>query len=168
VRNSGEFFCGYNLKLEYEPTADMVLADIKNLKAHNEIVFCGYGEPTYRFDTLVEIAKKLKPFGIPLRLNTNGQAELILGRDVSKELAELIDTISISLNAAGAEKYQKMCQSQFGEKAFAAIIEFAKKCKNAGANVVFSVVDVLSDDELSDAKKIAEEYGADFRIRSLI
>ena len=57
----------------------------------------------YRTDDilwLVDELKKQVPNLPPVRINTNGHANLFLGRDVTPELAGRIDTISISLNGS--------------------------------------------------------------------
>jgi TatD family-associated radical SAM protein len=168
VRNGLGDFNGYDLFLSREPSADEVLAAIDNPQNYREIVFCGYGEPSYRLDVLISVANVLKKHGVPLRLNTNGQAELILGREVADELSACIDTVSISLNATNAEAYQSLCNSEFGDRAFPAVLKFARSCKNAGMEVFLSVVDILSDEEIAEAKNIAEACGVEFKVRKLI
>ena len=44
------------------------------LAKYDEVVFCGYGEPTLRLDTLLEVAKGAKALwpAMPIRINTNG------------------------------------------------------------------------------------------------
>ena len=51
---------GYNLALDREPTAQEVWDSIDDVKKYEEIVFCGYGEPTLRLDVIKEVAKKIK------------------------------------------------------------------------------------------------------------
>ena len=72
-----------------------------------------------------------------------------------------IDKINISLNATDAVKYDKICHSVYGERAFDIMLDFAKKCVQAGGNVALSVVDVIGEDEIAKAKEIAEKYGVD-------
>ena len=70
------------LWLEREPSYDEVIAEFEkfNMDEYEEVVFCGFGEPTERLDALVEIAGVLKERGHTVRLNTNGQGNLINGR----------------------------------------------------------------------------------------
>ena len=77
------------------------------------------------------------------RINTNGQANLIHGRDVTDVVVDSCDVINVSLNQCSAKKYDEVCRSVYGEKAFDALLEFASLCKSKGGNVVFSVVDVI-------------------------
>ena len=99
---------GYNLKLDREPTAEEVWNSIDDCKKYDEIVFCGYGEPTLRLDTIKKVSKKIKEAGGKVRLNTNGHGNVINKRNILPELKGLIDSISISLNADTAEGYDRI------------------------------------------------------------
>lgn len=161
------------LWLECEPSVDEIKEDFKkrSLSDYNSIVFCGFGEPTERFDDMIEVARWLKEIEprIPIRINTNGQANLICGRDVTPELKGCIDRVSISLNAENAEKYQKLCVSRFGgEAAFEGLKSFAKSARKYVPEVVFSVVDIISPDEIEACRKIAAECGVSFRVREYV
>lgn len=63
------------LWLEHEPSVEEVIAEFEktDVAPYEEIVFCGFGEPTERLDALLEIAKYLKAhYDKPIRINTNG------------------------------------------------------------------------------------------------
>lgn len=168
VRNDGKNYDGYDLFLRREPAAGEVLSLVGDPLKYHEIVFCGYGEPTCRYDEMMVVARQLKIAGAKLRLNTNGQGDLIVGRDISGELAQCFDTVSISLNAVTSEKYQEICKSEYGNQAFDALIGFAARCARAGINVVMSVVDILPAEDIETARAIAKSCGAAFRLRELI
>lgn len=174
VRNNHDNVNGQdNLWLDREPTIEEIKEDFlkRDLSKYDSVVFCGYGEPTIRFDEMCEIARWLKEIApnLPIRLNTNGQANLIHNRDVTPQMKDLFDCVSISLNANNAEKYQKLCISDFGgEAAFEGLQEFACLAKKYVPNVVFSVVDIMPKDEIEDCRKIAEKCGVEFRVRSFI
>ncbi len=162
-----------NLWLDHEPTLEEIKADFmkRNLENYREVVFCGYGEPTMRFHDMIAIATWLKEQypSLPIRLNTNGQANLICGEDVTASMEGCIDSVSISLNAENAEKYQKLCNSEFGgDAAFHAVIQFGKLAKRYVPEVIFSVVDVMTEQEIAACRNIAEECGVKFRVRALI
>lgn len=162
---------GLDLWLEREPEADEVIADIKRFdpSKYREVVFCGYGEPTMRLEVLIEAAKFVKKtYGSAVRINTNGHANRIYGRDVTPELAGLVDTVSISLNAKNREEYEKLCRCDFSEEGFDEMIEFTKKCKEVIPHVVMSVVDVIPDEDIEECRKIAEGLGVVFRARENI
>lgn len=158
------------LWLEREPTVEEAIESLKSrdLSKYEEIVFCGFGEPTERFDDCVEIAKWLKEQGLRVRLNTNGQANLINNRDVTPQMKGLFDVVSISLNNKNAEEYQQVCHSEFGEKAFEELISFGAKCAKLGIETVFSVVDLLPAEDIAKCREIAEQSGAKLRVREYI
>ena len=130
-----------------------------------EIVFCGYGEPTCRMDVLTKVAVSLRDLGLPLRLNTNGLGSLINSRDIVPELADVLDSVSVSLNAENSVIYQKICQSIYGESAFNSVLDFIRNCKRTSLDVAASVVDVPEIDKEA-CKKLATSLGVILRIRS--
>jgi TatD DNase family protein len=155
---------GHFLHLEREPTAGEVLAAIGNPDSYDEIVFCGYGEPLLRLDLVREVATALKQRGCKIRINTDGQANLVYGRNILPELAGLIDTISVSLNAADAETYQNLCASPFGEAGFAGVCAFLAAAKEYIPLVIASAVTVPGLD-IDAVRRVAESLGVQFRER---
>lgn len=158
---------GYQLWLDRDPSAEEVIAAAGDISPYREVVFCGYGEPTCRLDTLLHVARNLHGRGVPLRLNTNGLGNLIAGRDILPELAGCIDVVSVSLNAADSEEYQRLCRPAFGERAFPAVLDFIRRAKEYIPRVVASVVPFEGLD-LEACRRLAGELGADFRIRQMI
>ena len=156
------------LWLDHEPTAEEVINSFENLDAAEEVVFCGYGEPMYRLGVMLEVAEYVKGKGKPTRVNTNGQAALILGEGVPEKLCGKLDTVNVSLNATTAKGYQELCHSEFGEKAFYAMLDFAKECKKYVPKVVFSIVDVVGEEEIARARDIAAAVGVDLRVRRYV
>ena len=168
VRNGKETFEGYALWLrEGEPTAEQVMAALGECDCE-EVVFCGFGEPTIKLDVLLKVAKEIKARGGVTRINTNGQANMIHKRDVTGELAACIDKINVSLNEATAEDYVKLCRPAFGEAAFAGLQDFAKKCAQRGIDTWFSVVDVIGEEKIGQCRRIARECGVALRVRAYI
>ena len=160
-----------DLWIKDEPSAETVVDILQRdyrLEDYGEVVFCGYGEPTYRFDAIEKICEYVHSKGGKTRLNTNGQANEILGEDITARISKCIDTINISLNATDAVKYDKICHSDYGERAFDIMLDFAKKCVDCGANVVLSVVDVIGKEEIDKAREIAKSGGAKLRVRELL
>lgn len=158
-----------SLWLDREPTAREVIEEFSkwDLSQFTEIVFCGFGEPTCALPVLLEVAKWLKTqTKLPIRVNTNGQGSLVAGQDIAAELAACVDTVSISLNHPDPESYQKLVRSQFGDRAFPGMIEFAKRCVEEGLHVVMTTVDTtISHEEENQCREICQEIGADYRIR---
>lgn len=169
IRNSHDTIDdGGNLWLEREPTREEILKDIldQDLKGFHELVFCGFGEPTYRLEDILWVAKEVKKdFPILIRINTNGHANLIHGRDVTPLFQGAIDIVSISLNAKNAQWYNELCRSEFGLKAFDGLLEFAQKVKPYVKTVVLTVVDIMSKPDIEECRKIAQGIGVEFRIR---
>lgn len=171
VRTTTDEGMGYDLWIDKEPTVEEMVEDIKAKKIENykELVLCGYGEPTERFDDMMEVVARIKnEYNVKVRLNTNGHANLIAQRDVTGKMAGLIDIVSISLNAPDAKKYNEICVCQYGEEGFYAMLDFAKKAKEHVDEVVLSVVDVMDKADIEKCGKIAEDLGVKFRVRELI
>lgn len=152
-----------------EPTAEEVIEEFKkwDVDSFDEIVFCGFGEPTEAFDVLKKVAEFIKSkYNKSIRLNTNGVGNLINKRNIAPELKGLIDTVSISLNNPDPEEYAKLVRSKYGVKSFQEMINFAKECKKYVPNVVMSTVDTtISHEEEKKCKEICDEVGAVYRIR---
>ena len=160
-----------DLWLTREPTAEEVIKDLKarDLTKYDSVVFCGYGEPTMRLDVLLEVGAWLKGnTSLPVRLNTNGHANLIYKKDVTEELSKVLDAVSVSLNTDTAEKYANICHPAFGEAAYEGLLDFAKKCKEKGIDAVLSVVDVIPKEEIENCRKIAQSVGVPLRVREYI
>ena len=168
VRNGKDAYYGNELWLTKEPTAKEVLDAIDYSKKYKEIVFCGFGEPTYRIDVLVEIAKELKKKGYFLRINTNGQGNLINKRDIVKDIKGLIDKVNVSLNAPNEDEYQSICFSIFGKEAFTELINFAISCKQNGIDTVLSIVDVIGEEKVKECKELASRVGVALYVRKFI
>lgn len=154
-----------------DPTLDEIKAEIDSFdfSPYKEVVFCGYGEPTEALDNLIETAKYLKEkYGLKIRVNSNGLSDLINGKETAKLLEGVVDCISISLNAPDAESYQRVNRSKFGEEAFPALLKFAADCKKYIPEIKFTVVDVITEDEIARCRKIADDMGIKLRIRSWI
>lgn len=165
TRESSPFVKGHDLRLEREPTAPEIIAAAGDVSGYDEVVFCGFGEPLLRWDVVREVARSLKSRGARVRINTNGQARLFLGRDILPEMAGVVDALSVSLNAPDAARYAKICRPDAGEAAYAAVREFIREAKAFVPSVTASVV-ALPGVDVEACRRIAEEeLGASFRIR---
>jgi TatD DNase family protein len=155
---------GHQLCLEREPSVDEVMAAIGDPSAYDEVVFCGYGEPLLRLDLVKKVAGFLKQQKITVRINTDGQANLVHGRNILPELAGLVDSISVSLNAPDAKSYQKICCSEFGEQGYAALKEFLVEAKKHIPSVTATAV-TLPGLDIDACRKVADELQVEFRER---
>lgn len=174
IRKNGDGAYGSDsLWLEREPTREEIIKSIfsHDLADFSELVFCGYGEPTYRLDDAVAVAREVKGryHDIKIRINTNGQSDLILDRDTAPDFAGAFDVVSISLNTPNREKYQSLCHSVYGEKSFDALLLFALRVKNYVPLVQLSAVkQTLSNEEIEICKNISESLGVTLRLRDYI
>lgn len=160
-----------SLWLEKEPTLEEIIDAFEkhNLEDYDQIVFCGYGEPLERLDTVVEICKWIKAKSqTPIRINTNGLADLIHKKETAPTLEGLVDSISISLNAPDVKSYLEIARPKFGEISFSHLLYFASECKKVIPQITFSVVDILSGEQIEGCKRLASEMGIALRVREMI
>jgi len=169
LRSNGEGVNpGESLWLEREPEIHEIKAALEEriLDEYDEIVFCGYGEPTERLEVLLDTAAFLKNrTDTPVRLNTNGLCDMINGKSVAPLFVGLIDVVSISLNAPSKERYTILCRPAYGEKSFDALLTFAAVCNEQKIAVGFTVVDVLQEDEINKCRELALGMGIPLRVR---
>lgn len=174
IRNNGDGAYGSDpLWLLREPTREEILESIfsHNILDFDELVFCGYGEPTYRLDDAVYVARSVKEKypDTRIRINTNGQSDLILGRNTAPDYEGAFDIVSISLNTPTREKYQALCHSVYGEDAFDALLTFAGNVKEYVPFVLLSAVkETLNSEEISLCEKICRDLGVTLRLRDYI
>ena len=157
------------LWLEREPTVEEVEQSLAawDLSEKEEVVFCGYGEPTERLPELLEVAAWLKTrSSIPIRINTNGLADLIWGEPTAPWLEGKIDAVSISLNAIDAEEYLRLTRSKFGIGSYDAMLKYTHECTKYVPTVMMTVVDQVTTPEGQEsARKICEKLGVNLRVR---
>lgn len=173
LRNFKRGVGGFSLKLAKEPTANQItgeLAAVLGMRNWDEVVFCGFGEPTERLDVLLLTARWVRQhYGKPIkiRVNTNGHGYVLnRGRDVAAELrAAGVDKVSVSLNAGDAETYGEICRPTF-EGAYEAVKEFFQKAKPV-LQVEATAVR-MPEVDLAKAKAVADCLGVEFRIREYI
>ncbi len=155
---------GHYLELEKEPSTREIIHAIGDPSNYREVVFCGFGEPLLRLDTVKEVAKWLKDQGARVRINTDGLANAVHGRNILPELEGLVDSISISLNADSSELYQKLCRPPF-EGAYEEVKKFISEAKRYIPDVTASVVGLPNVDVERCRRVAEEELGVKFRLR---
>ena len=176
------FFCikrykqgvgGFNLKLEQEPSIEQItgeLTEVLNLRAWDEVIFCGFGEPTERFDVLLSVTRWIKQhYGRPLkvRLNKNGHGYVLNpGIDVAGDLKSAgVDKVSVSLNAGDEETYLEICKPTF-PCAYEAVFDFVQKVK-AILEVEVTALR-MPEVDLAKVQAVADELGVKFRVREYL
>ncbi|MFH2203560.1 MAG: TatD family nuclease-associated radical SAM protein [Elusimicrobiota bacterium] len=158
---------GLDLSLGAEPTTEQIMMSLREQAPLSELVFCGYGESTYRMPELMEVSRTVRAeFKVPVRLNTIGLGSLINGRDISQDLAACLDAVSISLNTADPESWLRLHRPlpEFRKEGFAAVLDFTRACVRGGLRTVATAVDYPEND-LAAVEALAGELGAAFRLR---
>lgn len=165
VRFHSDYVKGHNLRLPDEPTEEELLHAIGDPSRYREVVFCGYGEPLLRLDTVKNVARWVKEKGGFVRINTNGHGNLIHGRNILPELKGIVDSVSVSLDAHDEETYNRICAPAFSN-AFPEVISFIRAAKEVVPLVQATVVEMEGVD-IEKCGKIAAELGVRLRVRKL-
>lgn len=172
IRNNADTISDNDsLWLEHEPDFDEIVAAFEafDKTGITEAVFCGYGEPMVRADMVVRTAEYIKKNSkLNIRLNSNGLVKLIHPNFDLNSLKGLIDSVSISLNAPDAKRYNEVTQPSFGERAFDVMLDFAKQMKNICGKVGFTVVDVITPDEIERCRALSQQLEIPLRVRSYV
>lgn len=152
-----------------EPSAAEAVAAIEaqgGVTRWREFVFCGYGEPMMRLDTLLEVAAWIKARGGRVRINTNGHSDLWNKTRTAPRLKGLVDTLSISLNAPTAAEYDRIVRPAWGERTFQALLDFARDAAAFVPETVFTIVDD-GEIDVPACEALATEHGVRLRVRTL-
>lgn len=166
AKNVSYIVKGHDLELAREPSAEELIQAVGDPKKYEEIVFCGFGEPLLRLDTVKAVAAELKKKGARVRIDTDGQANLIYNRNILPELGGLVDAISVSLNAENAAKYHRLCRSPFGEAGFQGILDFIREAKKVIPEVVATIVEMPGVDVEACRRLAEDELGVKFKRRA--
>lgn len=159
----------YDLSLDHKPTAKDVIDAIDvygDITQFNEVVFCGFGEPTLRLKELLTIAEYLKNKSAKVRLNTDGLANRVHKRNVLPQLAPYISAVSVSLNAQNAEVYAQHCRPALSGS-YGAMLEFLQQAPHYIADVTATAIDGLNGVDIQQCAALAARLGVKFRARQL-
>ena len=157
---------GYDLTMDHRPTAREIIDSVDNPAAYDEIVFCGYGEPTLRLKTLLEVARELKKHHALIRLNTDGLGNLVHKRNILPELSEVVDAVSISMNAQDEATYNRHCQPQL-PGSYEAMLDFVRLAPAYIKKVTASAIHGLDGVDIAACRARAAALGVNFRQREL-
>lgn len=158
--------CGYDLTMDHRPTSEEIIAAIDDPAKYDEIVFCGYGEPTLRLDVLLEVARYIKTHGGKVRINTDGLANLVHKRNTLPEMADCIDALSVSLNAQDQITYDHHCQPGL-PGSYAAVLAFLADAPHYIDDVSATALDGLEGVDIAACEALARERGVTFKKRTL-
>lgn len=156
----------FDLTLDHRPEIEEIISSIGDPADYEEIVFCGYGEPTLRLKILKEVAAWIKEYGGKVRVNTDGLANLANKRNVLPELEGLVDSLSVSMNAQNEEVYNRHCQPAL-PGSFDAMLDFLRKAPAYIPEVTATAIDGLEGVDIDACKKLADQCGVKFRRRYL-
>lgn len=157
---------GHSLKLQKEPDIEQIFQAMGHPEDYDEVVFCGYGEPTIRLELIKELARRMRAAGVKrVRLNTDGLASKVYGRNVAEELKGLVDAVSVSLNAPDAATYAGLCPSRYGADAYESVKQFIRDAKQHLPEVVATAVSVPGLDIEACRRVAEEELGVSFKAR---
>ena len=157
---------GYDLSFDHRPTAEEIIASIDDPTRYDEVVFCGYGEPTLRLNVLLEVARDIKARGGRVRVNTDGLCNLVHKHDTLPALAECVDALSVSLNAQNQEVYDRHCRPNL-PGSFDAVLSFLRDAGKHIDDVTATAVDGLDGVDIPACEALAKELGVKFRRRTL-
>ncbi len=156
----------YDLTFNHRPETDEIIAAMGKVSDYSWIVFCGFGEPTLRLRTLLEVAGYVKQQGGHVRLNTDGLANLFHRRNVLPEMEGLIDALSVSLNAQDETTYNQHCVPAL-EHSWQAMLDFLELAPTSVPDVTATAINGLSGVDIAACRVLAEERGVKFRQREL-
>ena len=158
---------GNNLLLKKEPAVREILDSVDDPAQYSEIVFCGYGESTYRLEAMKEISESLRASGAKkIRLNTIGLGNLIHKRNIAPDLAGILDSVSISLNTSDPETWVKILHPlpQFRQSGFESVLEFIRECAKRIPDTYVTAVESIEKDP-KKFEAFVQKLGANVRIR---
>ncbi len=156
----------YDLTIDRRPEFEKIVTAIGDPSAYEEIVFCGFGEPTLRLKLLLQVAKWIKEQGGKTRINTDGLANLVHKRNVVPEMVGLIDSLSVSMNGQSEEVYNRHCQPQL-QGSFEAMLEFLRMAGEQIPQVTATAIDGLEGVDVGGCAQLAAECGVAFKARKL-
>ena len=161
----GPFVEDVDLRLSRQPSATDIRKALTDLGPYREVVFCGFGEPSLRLPTLLELAEFVQRKGKPVRLDTDGLANRVYRRDVTPQFAGRLDSVSVSLNAQDRETYNRLCKPPWPD-AFDYVCDFIRKAKEYVPEVLVTAVDGVDGVDIEACRSLAENnLGVDFRAR---
>ena len=156
----------YNLLLSSRHSVEEYIKEIGDPGQYDEIVFCGFGEPTLRVKELVKIACYCKDAGTRVRVNSDGLGNLVNKRNILPELAKCVDSLSISMNAQNEAVYDQHCVPAV-KGSFDSMMEFLGLAPDYIPDTTATAIDGLEGVDIVACEAKANELGVKFRRRVL-
>ncbi|ABM26103.1 Radical SAM domain protein [Shewanella sp. W3-18-1] len=156
----------YQLALTHQPKPEEIIPLLGNVHDFEEYVFCGYGEPTLNLPTLIAVAKEIKQRGGRVRVNTDGLGNLVHRRNILPELAECVDSLSISLNADNEAAYNQHCRPKLADS-YHAVNAFIALAPHYIETVQVSAIEGLEGVDIDLCREQVLANGCNFKHRIL-
>lgn len=155
---------GHDLRLPSEPSVDEIAAAAGELGSCDEIVFGGLGEPTLRLYDMKAAALRLHGRGPRIRVQTDGLANLVYGRDVTPDLEGGIDALSVALNAQDEPTYNRYCRPML-PGAFSAMLDFVARAREFVPDITLTAIPDLDGVDPAACERVARGLGVKFSPR---
>jgi len=157
---------GYDLTMDHRPDVAEIIAAIGDPSRYDEVVFCGYGEPTLRLKVLLQVAAHIKAHGGRVRVNTDGLVNLVHKDDMLPEMAKVVDALSVSLNAQDEATYERHCRPNL-PGSYQAMLRFLEEAPRYIPEVTATAIEGLEGVDIAACRRLAERLGVRFRKRAL-
>lgn len=174
IRDIKDDVVGADLRLKGEVCdVEEVKRQLEEFKPENydEIVFCGYGEPTLKLEELKEVARFIKEKypHIKTRINTNGQGSLVHKRNIVPELVGIIDKVSVSFNGETEAVYEEISKPHL-RNSYQEMQDFIVDCVENGIDTTATIVTGYKNYNVNKekCKAMIEMFGAKFKERPWI
>ena len=157
---------GFDLTFDHRPTTEEIIGAIDDPRKYDEVVFCGFGEPTLRLNVLLEVARNIQARGGRVRVNTDGLSNLVHKNNTLPELGSCVDALSVSLNAQNRAVYELHCKPNI-PGSYAAMLKFLKYAPEYIEDVTASAIAGLEGVDIPACEEIAQDLGVKFLRRVL-
>ncbi len=156
----------FDLTMNHRPDAQEIIDAIGAPEQYDEVVFCGFGEPTLRLNVLLEVARAVKDRGARVRVNTDGLSNLVHKDNTLPALGECVDAFSVSMNAQNKAVYDLHCCPNL-PGSYEAMLDFLKAAPRFVSEVTATAIDGLEGVDIEACETLARELGVNFRRRVL-
>ena len=115
---------------------------------------------------LIAVAQWVKGHGGNVRVNTDGLANLAHNRNVLPELADCVDSLSISMNGQTEDVYNLHCRPGL-DNSWQAMMDFITEAPSYIKDITATAIDGLEGVDVEACEKLANNLGVKFRKRVL-
>jgi TatD family-associated radical SAM protein len=157
---------GYDLALESRPELYDLTGAMADPGDYQEVVFCGFGEPTLRLKLVLQLSDYIKSRHGRVRINTDGLANLVYKGNILPRLAGRVDALSVSMNTHNETLYNRHCRPQLAGS-YQAMLAFLEEAPRHVPEVTATAIDGLEGIDIDACRRLAEARGVRFRRRVL-